>query len=227
MPRSARPLLLTTVLALSAPAALAVTAFGCGPSYQAIHEGDARFEHCYAIDEGAAASMDDKSKCWRDYRDNYSFGQARDRLTYASRREQLLARSQALPTDEAMMEAAPGQVAVVPNAPAPTNAYVPPPQLLQQPTTPRVATTVSTSMAAAHYQQQDAGAVPITSSAPLSAVREAPGASCANRCTDDWHACEKSCVGAKGPASPAANAAKAACDRCDKTHRTCMAACFR
>ncbi len=227
MPRSARPLLLTTVLALFALVTLALSAFGCGPSYQAIHEGDARFEHCYAIDEGAAASMDDKSRCWSDYRQHYAFGQARDRLTYAARREQLLARSQAVPTDEAMMEAAPGQVAVVPNAPAPTNAFVPPPQLLQQPP-PKVVTTASTSMAAAHFQQQDAGALPITSTPPFSPVREAPGASCANRCTESWHTCERTCIGAKGgPASPAANAAKAACDRCDKTHRTCMAACFR
>ena len=230
MPRSARPiLLLTSVVLVLATVALAASAAGCGPSYQAVHEGDARFEHCYAIDEGAAASMDDKSKCWNDYRQNYSFGQARDRLTYAARRELLLARSQSVPTDEAMMEAAPGQVAVVPNAPSPTNAFVPPPQMLQQPppsgsstTTPLTTaptTVVPMTMTMARYQ--DAGV------APMAPPREAPGASCATRCTDGWHSCEKTCVSAKGPQTTAGNAAKVACDRCDKTHRTCMAACFR
>jgi hypothetical protein len=226
MPRGARPLLLRRWLALAALAVVPASAFGCGPSYQAIHEGDARFEHCYAIDEGAAASMDDKSKCWHDYREHYAFGQARDRLTYAARREQLLTRSQTLPTDEAMMEAAPGQVAVVPNAPAPTNAFIPPPQMLQQQPPPGPATTsMPTTAAMARYQEpgRDAGAAPISATPP----REAPGATCATHCADDWHACEKSCIGAKGPQMTAGTAAKAACDRCDKTHRTCMAACFR
>lgn len=219
-------------LLLAAAFSMGLVAVACGPSYQAIHEGDVRFEHCYAIDEGAAASMDDKSKCWHEYRENYAFGQARDRLTYAARREQLLTRSQVLPTDEAMMEAAPGQVAIVPNAPVPTNAFVPPPQLLQQPPGPAPTTTYQTSnsptpttAAIARYQDtgKDAGAAPITSTPP----REAPGASCATHCADDWHACERSCVNTKGPQATAAATAKAACDRCDKVHRTCMAACFR
>jgi hypothetical protein len=249
MPRAARPLRNTVVSGrglLVRPVlpvlsvVLAFLAFGagsvaCGPSYQAIHEGDARFEHCYAIDEGAAASMDDKSRCWHDYRENFTFGQARDRLTYAARREHLLARSQALPTDEAMMEAAPGQVNVVTNAPAPTNAFVPPPQMLQQPSVAPLAPT-SPSLGTIP-SRADGGVMPVTAlqNLPL----EAPGAPCASRCTEAWHACEKSCVVSKGPAvtpsshpASAASAgsshpASAACDRCDKTHRTCMAACFR
>jgi hypothetical protein len=60
------------------------------------------------------------------------------------------------------------------------------------------------------------GPVAATSFAP---AIEAPGAPCANRCTESWHACEKGCT-AKGQQ-------KAGCEKCDHTHKSCMAACFR
>jgi hypothetical protein len=225
MSRGARPKPIAALFSFATFAVVACLAFACGPSYQAIHEGDARFEHCYAIDEGAAASMDDKSHCWHDYREHYSFGQARDRLNYAARREQLLARSQAIPTDEAMMEAAPGQVAVVPNAPAPTNAFIPPPQMLQppQPTPPQPTAAVTAPIVPGPQREPSVNLprMSITSQPASQGTVEAPGASCANHCSDSWRACQRTC--GTGPAT----AAKAGCEQCTKSHRTCMAACFR
>ena len=33
------------------------SALACGPSFQAIYEGNSRFEHCYALDESPAGSL--------------------------------------------------------------------------------------------------------------------------------------------------------------------------
>jgi len=102
--------------------------WGCGPSFQALYEGDARFEHCYAIEEDGVVSLQKKADCWRDWTDHYTFGQTRDRVQYASMRYRALT-STNLPTDEGMMSAAPGEGNGEGNATtlAPTNAFAPPP----------------------------------------------------------------------------------------------------
>ena len=103
------------------------TLVGCGPSFQALYEGDARFEHCYAVEEDGAVSMQKKADCWRDWTDHYTFGQTRDRVQYASMRYRALT-SNNLPTDEGMMSAAPGEgTSDNGTALAPTNAFAPPP----------------------------------------------------------------------------------------------------
>jgi len=108
-----------------------VVALGCGPGFQAIYEGDARFEHCYALDENPSASMTAKGECWRDWMDHYTYGQTRDRVAYAAARTRAMSRIHDLPTDEALMGAAPGEI---PHsgitAPAPTSAFAPPPKTL-------------------------------------------------------------------------------------------------
>src|ERR1700733_5821322 len=105
---------------------LAVVA--CGPSFQAIYEGDQRFEHCYALDDNPNAPLQEKSTCWHDWMAHTTYGQTRDRVEYAAVRARALGRVPALPTDEAMMEAAPGPMAPKPGvaAPAPTSAFAPP-----------------------------------------------------------------------------------------------------
>ena len=47
-------------------AAFAGLVIACGPSFQALYEGDARFEHCYALEEDGIISMQKKADCWRD-----------------------------------------------------------------------------------------------------------------------------------------------------------------
>src|SRR4051812_3724316 len=100
-----RPLFVAGIAPLVALAALAA----CGPSYQALYEGDARFEHCYALEEASLSSMQQRSDCWRDWMLRYTYGQTRDRVEYASARYRALSRAPQAPTDEAMMEAAPGE----------------------------------------------------------------------------------------------------------------------
>lgn len=101
---------------------------GCGPSFQAVYEGDARFEHCYALEETANVSMQQKAECWRDWTQRHTYGQTRDRVEYAASRYRALVNPE-LPTDEAMMQAAPGMVDTSKQlaAPAPTSAFAPPP----------------------------------------------------------------------------------------------------
>src|SRR5262245_46672753 len=55
----------------------------CAPSYNVVYEGDARFEHCYALDDSPRATMEQKSACWRDWTEHHTLGQTRDRIEYA------------------------------------------------------------------------------------------------------------------------------------------------
>ena len=102
----------------------------CGPSFQTMYENDARFEHCYALEEGAA-SMQQKSDCWGDWTRQHTYGQTRDRVEYARNRHEALLAVPAQPTDEAMMMGAPGETKAgdTAAAPTPTNAFAPPPKM--------------------------------------------------------------------------------------------------
>ena len=108
---------------------LLLVPIACGPSFQTIYENDARFEHCYALDDSATTSLANlKARCWKDWKEHHTFGQTRDRVEYAQSRYVAL-NSTELPTDEAMMHAAPGEVGEHQQltAPTPTNAFVAPP----------------------------------------------------------------------------------------------------
>src|SRR4051812_41643641 len=70
----------------------------CGPSFQAIYEGDARFEHCYALEENPQTSMPDRAACWRDWSERYTYGQTRDRIHYATARYVALSQAGSAPT---------------------------------------------------------------------------------------------------------------------------------
>jgi hypothetical protein len=204
------------VLFMAVPVAFALSFAGCGPSFEAKHAGDVRFEHCYALDEGDSVAMDDKANCWQDYQQNYSFGQTRDRLTYAARRAHLLARSQSLPTDETMMEAAPGQILVAPNAPAPSNAFAPPPQMMSSPAASAAAAAPTTSLLTSTPSPiDDAGA-----GTPPKV--EDPGSKCAEKCGDSFHSCESKCDGDSDKKST-----KSSCGKCSPTYKHCMSACYR
>src|SRR5437868_3840856 len=96
-------------VSIAGAALLVAVVAACGPSYQALYEGDARFEHCYALEEASLSSMQQRSDCWRDWMLRYTYGQTRDRVEYASARYRALSRAPQAPTDEAMMEAAPGE----------------------------------------------------------------------------------------------------------------------
>lgn len=63
-----------------------VILLGCGPSFEAIQEGDLRFAHCDRLDLDPNISPSHRLHCWREWRRVYTYGQTRDRVEYAQRR---------------------------------------------------------------------------------------------------------------------------------------------
>lgn len=117
-------------LALGLLCAFAAAGLACGPSFQTVYENDARFEHCYALDDTPTAAMPKKADCWNDWSKNHTYGQTRDRVEYARARYDALSNPQ-LPTDEGMAAAAPGEGVDTDTAaaPTPTSAFAPPPKM--------------------------------------------------------------------------------------------------
>lgn len=159
--------------------ALLATAVACGPSFQTVYENDARFEHCYALDEGASA-MSLKAECWKDWKEHHTYGQTRDRVEYARSRYVALV-SNALPTDEGMMQAAPGEVGELNQltAPAPTNPFAPPQAMM--------------AVDAGHVEPPPP--IPtVTAVSPPPPVEDAgrpPGAACTDDCVRLWSTCKR------------------------------------
>jgi hypothetical protein len=191
-------------------------AMACGPSFQAIYEGNARFEHCYALEENPQMAMWDKAACWRDWSEHYTYGQTRDRIQYATARYVALSQAPSLPTDEALMMAAPGETPRVSaiTAPAPTNAFAPPPKVL------------APADGVGARPMSDLGALPIAPPDPAASSGPAlPSASCADACGGTYHGCHGGCEDAAGTTSDAKKARS--CHACEKAYRTCMRACFK
>lgn len=104
---------------------------GCGASYQVAYEADARFEHCYALDETPGVAQTARIGCWREWAARYQNEQTRDKVQYALGRAQAISTESARPEPVAAV-AAP-LVAADPSppkvtAPAPTSAFAPPPK---------------------------------------------------------------------------------------------------
>jgi hypothetical protein len=194
-------------------------ALACGPSFQAIYEGNSRFEHCYALEENAQKGMQEKQDCWRDWSEHYTYGQTRDRIHYATARYVALSQSSNVPTDEAMMMAAPGMTPrqSTITAPAPTNAFAPPPKVLDEadggllggrPLRPSEMTTTVIFAGAPTGPDASTSAiiVPLDASVAPPPVRT-PAEDCTDACAAKFRECKT------GP--------------CDKTYRTCMRACLK
>lgn len=208
---SLRGLALATVAGLGALA--------CGPGFQAVYEGNARFEHCYGLEETPQATMKEKADCWRDWSDHSTYGQTRDRVQYAIARYVALSQAPNVPTDEALMMAAPGvtpRVSTI-TAPAPTNAFAPPPKVLEA----------------------DAGAPPPASATPLPTASEppppappvaakgaaVPGAPCADTCTASFRSCSDAPAKPTDPVRTGGNAPRGGA--CEDRYKRCMRACFK
>ncbi|MCL2723996.1 MAG: hypothetical protein FWD69_06115 [Polyangiaceae bacterium] len=188
-----------------------VAASACGPSFQAIYEGNARFEHCYALEENPQATMPAKADCWRDWSEHYTYGQTRDRVQYAIARYVALSQAPTTPTDEALMNAAPGVMPRVNtiSAPAPTSAFAPPPKVLVE---------VTDAQATPPYP-----GVAALASATIHVAPPLPDTSCADQCSNAFRVCGVQCV---NPA-PGSRAIGAPCTTCDDNYRACMRACFK
>jgi hypothetical protein len=154
---------------------VALVATACGPSFQAVYECDVHFEHCYALEE-TAVSTALKRQCWQDWLKGYTYGQSRDRIEYASKRDA------ALSSDPLLSSVAPNPSSdpVVAHAggPAPTNAFAPPPNVASA---------------------EVSGSVPVTPDAGSAnsavASRVPPGTRCGDACVKTWSACSEECEG--------------------------------
>ena len=185
--------------------AWAAAAVACGPSFQALYEGDARFEHCYALEETGAVSMTQKGECWRGWMLRYTYGQTRDRVEYALARYRALTRAPSAPTDEAMMEAAPGEArSTTIAAPAPTSAFAPPPKVLGEPDAGDEGT--KSDLPSGYTESKRVEVREESAPAP-------PGADCASACDAEWSKCRDCDAGAK-------------CVACTNTYKRCMRGCF-
>lgn len=177
----------------------------CGPSFQTIYENDARFEHCYALDDSATASLERKANCWKDWKEHHTYGQTRDRVEYAQSRFVALNQVPELPTDEAMMHAAPGEVGegTRNTAPTPTNAFAPPEAMAAVDagtTSHAVPPPVITAFVAPPGAPEDAGA---------NGPSRPPKAACTDDCARGWQDC-------KSGHDPA---------KCDGAYDRCVVAC--
>jgi hypothetical protein len=199
---------------------LAVVGGACGPSFQAIYEGNARFEHCYALEENPQTGMHEKAACWRDWSEHYTFGQTRDRIHYATARYVALQAIE-VPTDEAMMMAAPGMTPrqSTITAPNPTNAFAPPPKVLEdydastgKPARPSERPVV----VGAGPPSVDAGVGGALAAVPL------PAGDCTDPCGKGYRECREPCS-----AQDAGAARAATCAGCEKIYRACMRACIK
>ena len=147
-------------------AAMGTTA--CGASIQAVYEGDVRFEHCMALDSRPDIKPTIRKACWEEWVRFYTFGQTRDRVEHARRRERQLSASSDF--DEGDWSETPRAPAAVPE---PTTVLAPPPMMLVV----------------------DAGAPPEASDAGETVVEEGPppGAACAGECDESWKLCRADC----------------------------------
>ncbi len=178
----------------------------CGPSFQVVYEGDARFEHCYALDDTPTVPMQEKTDCWTQWMTNYTYGQTRNRVDYAAMRAKALRDAHAIPTDEALMGAVPGGGigrAVGRDEPVTTNAFAPPPK------------TMAEGDAGADQPPPATVAPPLAPVAPLvtSTPPATPHEGCTDRCRNRWQSCHATCKSAR-------------CGECDTFYGGCMKRCF-
>ncbi len=147
---------------------LAVASTSCGASIQAVYEGDARFEHCMALDSRHDMRPTIRSACWNEWIEFYTFGQTRDRVEYAELRQRQLHASSDFDEGDGLT-AAPATRA----APDPTSVHAPPPRIVSADAgAPAVASAVATP----------------PSEPPL------PGSDCARGCEESFGSCRKGCT---------------------------------
>jgi len=96
--------------------AVALFAMSCGPSFEAVYEGNVRFEHCYRLDRDGRIASSHREYCWDQWIQAYTYGQPQDRVEYAKRRIRVL-RGEPPPGLPRRAEVSPEATAV--NEPAP------------------------------------------------------------------------------------------------------------
>jgi len=126
----------TVWLALAAAGLLAIS---CGPGFEAMHESNLRFEHCYRLDMDSKIAPSHREHCWRDWTEIYARGQPLDRVEYARRRiteiesgdGRVMSLDQDPPAEQRLFEETAPDAPMA--APAPTSAHEPPPKTAPAP----------------------------------------------------------------------------------------------
>jgi hypothetical protein len=174
---------------------------GCGASYQSMYEGEVRFEHCYRLDEEPTVPLMLRRECWREWNQFYTYGQSRDRIEYAKRREYELATSneKASVAPNASSEATHAPLA----GPAPTSAFEPPPKVhVGARETPTLAATEAAESKCGDDDWPEPGEGP-------------PGQMCLLKCAKHWKACKDACQPTNSKCKP----------KCDVGFRACVPRC--
>jgi hypothetical protein len=149
------------------------TAISCGASIQAVYEGDVRFEHCMALDSRPDVQQPRRKACWEEWTQFYTFGQTRDRIDYASKREKQLEKT----SDDDALAPTNAPAATVPE---PTSALAPPPMMLITD-----GGGDGSADASADGSLDDAG--------DAGDAARPPGAECSAACEQTWNLCRKDC----------------------------------
>jgi hypothetical protein len=123
--------------ALALALASAVALQGCGPSFEAIQEGDLRFAHCDRLDLDTHIAPSHRLHCWREWRRVYTYGQTRDRVDYAQRRIAEVASGDPDPPFELPTGQAQRSDAISPASPNPVHSS--PPAIVPVPSTEALA----------------------------------------------------------------------------------------
>lgn len=203
-----------------AVACLLLGPLACGPSFQVVYEGNARFEHCYALEESPQTLVPEKVACWRDWSERYTYGQTRDRIHYATARYVALSQSLDTPTDEAMTLAAPGmtprQSSIT--APSPTNAFAPPPTVLGEDFLDGGSARPDRTSSGTERPLSDGGAA----DAGDGGARPLPASACTDACGASYRKCSTECTRGDAGSGPR----NGACAACEKTFAACMRGCF-
>jgi hypothetical protein len=196
--------------------ASALLAVACGPSFQVVYEGDARFEHCYAIDDTPTVAMQEKTECWTQWMKSYTYGQTRNRVDYAAMRAKALQEAHAAPTDEAVMGAAPGGGSAAPvgvDEPLTTNAFATPPKTMNEIDGGRPVDAAPAPVVSAKPDAKGSSAPTTASSSVDNGPHATPAGVCTDACHAKWSTCRNVCTGR-------------ACPTCDSTYSGCMKSCF-
>jgi hypothetical protein len=69
---------------------LVLSGASCGPNFEAVYEGNVRFEHCYRLDRDGEIASSHREYCWKQWVQAYTYGQPQDRVEYAKRRIRVL-----------------------------------------------------------------------------------------------------------------------------------------
>jgi len=174
--------------------------FGCGASYQSMYEGEVRFEHCYRLDAESKVPSMQRHECWREWNQFYTYGQSRDRIEYARRRERELGASSERPVAQPNASAGVHEPLA---GPAPTSAFEPPPKVhvgARDKNGPQAASTGEPKCADDDWPELGEGP---------------PGQGCLLKCAKNWRSCKDLCQ----PNSPKCK------PKCDSVFRTCVARC--